>query len=194
MRSWFQRMVTALAAGLWLTLALLNLKRGALHPLTLLIAAQYALTATRLIVRRESSQVSTWRWQALAWGSALLPLMLRTTESPSVFIGVGLLMQIAGLLLALWALWSLGRAFGIAPADRGLTQCGPYRWLRHPAYAGELLALSGFLLGYPTSWNSAVFATVTMALGLRLLAEERVLANYAAYAGQVRWRICPGVW
>lgn len=189
-----QRLTSGLAAGLWLGLAWLNLQRDALQPVTVLVAAQYALTATRLIVRREASQGSTWRWQALAWGSALLPLTLRTNESASILGGVGLLMQITGLMLALWALWALGPAFGIAPADRGLTHRGPYRWLRHPAYAGELLALSGFCLTYFTEWNIAVLVTVAIALGLRLLAEEQVLADYPVYAFQVRWRIWPGVW
>ena len=75
--------------------------------------------------------------------AAFLPIFGETNldKVSSIWIGVG----IAGELFTIWSLISLGRRFGIAPADRGLAEDGPYCFVRHPMYTGELalrLALS----------------------------------------------------
>lgn len=190
----FHRAGTITASGLWLALATLAVMRNGLNLLILLVVMQYILTAWRLVFRREMKTTAPLYTNLLAWTSALLPLALRGSSEPSALASTGLALQIAGLVLALWALWSLDHAFGIAPADRGLVQCGPYRWLRHPAYAGELLALAGFCVAYPAWWNGLVLAATTVSLVVRLCYEERTITDYTAYAGQVRWRLMPGVW
>jgi len=75
---------------------------------------------------------------------------------------------------------------------------GPYRYVRHPGYAGAIVGfLSGpILLG---SWW-ALAAVVPMAASelWRTAAEDRFLRRrlpgYAAYAGHVRYRLLPGIW
>ena len=189
-----RRVGTIAASGLWLTLATLAVTHHGLNLLMVLVVMQYVLTAWRLVFRREMKAKVPLHTNLLAWTSALLPLTLRGVGESSALASLGLALQIAGLLLALWALWSLGRAFGIAPADRGLIRHGPYRWLRHPAYAGELLALTGFGLAHPSLWNGIVLTAIALSLVARLGHEERAIAGYTAYAAQVRWRLMPGVW
>lgn len=82
--------------------------------------------------------------------------------------------------------------------DHRVVTAFPYDRIRHPGYAGGLLALPGLplLLGAPLS-----FAAVGLALGLlviRTAAEDRFLHDrlpgYRAYADRVRYRLIPGVW
>lgn len=107
-----------------------------------------------------------------------------------------------GYGLSIWAM-IVNRFFSPVvriQSERGhtLVTRGPYRWVRHPGYAGALAAM---LLGGPAlgSWWAGVCILPVIALMLRRTAlEDRYLAKhlpgYAAYAGRVRWRLAPGVY
>jgi protein-S-isoprenylcysteine O-methyltransferase Ste14 len=95
----------------------------------------------------------------------------------------------AGYLLILWALLRLGRRFGIGPADRGLVVAGPYRFVRHPLYSGELLLRLALSAGQPGA--PLLFSVLLYLQMLRALREEQVIAGYADYAKSVRWRLIP---
>jgi protein-S-isoprenylcysteine O-methyltransferase Ste14 len=84
--------------------------------------------------------------------------------------------------------------------DRGqvVVQTGPYRFVRHPMYAGAIPVMTGMPL-----WLGSVAGVLAAAVPLtfvilRLLIEERVLRaelpGYAEYMRKVRWRIVPFVW
>lgn len=75
---------------------------------------------------------------------------------------------------------------------------GPYRHIRHPAYAGGILTevFLPILLG---SWWALVIGLVDAAVMLlRTVLEDRTLQaelpGYADYASEVRYRLVPGVW
>jgi protein-S-isoprenylcysteine O-methyltransferase Ste14 len=75
---------------------------------------------------------------------------------------------------------------------------GPYRYVRHPGYAGGLLAMlcGGVALG---SWYSLIPMLPVALLTLRrTVLEDRLLraelAGYEAYACRVASRLLPGVW
>jgi protein-S-isoprenylcysteine O-methyltransferase Ste14 len=85
-------------------------------------------------------------------------------------------------------------------ADRGhhLVRGGPYRWVRHPAYAVSpfLFIGGGIALG---SWLAALVGLPLVLFVLRrVILEDRILREqlegYAAYAQEVRYRLIPGVW
>ena len=48
---------------------------------------------------------------------------------------------------------SLGRSFGLIPANRGVVSTGVYRFVRHPIYLGYLITHVGFVVANPTMWN-----------------------------------------
>jgi protein-S-isoprenylcysteine O-methyltransferase Ste14 len=155
-----------------------------------LLAAQSGLITWLLITRSSQVVEAPWPQRVIAWASALLPLAMRVHRETLV----GQLITGLGLLLVLWALGTLGRSFGIAPADRGLVKDGPYRMVRHPMYLGELISLAGAVTGDPTTWNVVLMLVLLLSLLLRIRWEERVVFNYDAYAGRVRWRLIPGIW
>lgn len=119
-----------------------------------------------------------------------------------VLQAVGLVAVAGGLALAIWAM-AVNRFFSSViriQTDRGhyVITDGPYRWVRHPGYAGApfLFVGSGLALG---SWAATAMGVLFLPmLVLRLLHEDRVLheqlPGYAAYAERVRYRILPGVW
>jgi protein-S-isoprenylcysteine O-methyltransferase Ste14 len=110
---------------------------------------------------------------------------------------LGFWAMIAGLLLNISAKVALNRSFGLAAANRGVKRAGPYRLLRHPMYAGYAMTQIAFLLLNPCLWNLGVYALSWSVQILRIRAEEKVLLEdpaYRAYAGEVRFRLLPGVY
>jgi protein-S-isoprenylcysteine O-methyltransferase Ste14 len=75
---------------------------------------------------------------------------------------------------------------------------GPYRYVRHPMYAGVMF----FFLGTPLllgSWYGVALAPLMMAFFVvRAVMEERMLVaeleGYADYAARVRYRLVPLIW
>ena len=75
---------------------------------------------------------------------------------------------------------------------------GPYRYVRHPAYAGAILyelAVPFLLASWPAlaaSGLSALLLILRTALEDRTLQAE--LTGYVDYVRQVRYRLLPGIW
>ena len=169
--------------------------RQGLSLLAVLLFAQAGLAALLMIFRRSAS-ITTPKWvEATAWMSAGLPLFFFVPASGSFWQG---LLPVPGLALNLWALASLGTAFGISPAQRGLVTEGPYHWLRHPMYAGAILLLlfAPLALG---SWLALPFPLPLIAVvAIRAVEEEKFLcsnlAGYADYCQKVRYRLVPYIW
>ena len=115
-------------------------------------------------------------------------------------VGMGIL--VAGVALRVWSFYSLGRYFTFTvqtSGDQPVITGGPYRVIRHPSYAGLLLAVTGvgLLIG---NWLSVISLTVAMACGLvfRIRVEERALLvnlgdDYRDYAATHK-RLVPFIW
>jgi protein-S-isoprenylcysteine O-methyltransferase Ste14 len=146
-----------------------------------------------LFLLRRPAQRSGTTWETLlALAGTFLPVAAR--PAPGDLYWLGEIVQVAGLTGMVAAAISLGRSFGIAPADRGLRTTGLYAWVRHPLYAMEIAYFVGYLIANPSWRNLAILiADITVQL-LRALREERILNDYASYAGRVRWRLLPLVW
>jgi protein-S-isoprenylcysteine O-methyltransferase Ste14 len=83
-------------------------------------------------------------------------------------------------------------------ADQRVISTGPYRYVRHPMYAGGLLLEAATPLA-PGSFVALLLVLPFVAvLGARLLDEERMLsaelAGYREYCRRVRFRLIPRVW
>lgn len=165
------------------------------HPVELPMAILTLMVAFRMVRRREARREAPLASRGAAYLAALLPWgagLERVPPSPLAPVGEAL--ALLGVLLALWALLALGEAFGIAPADRGLVARGPYRWIRHPMYAGELLAFLGHLIARPGALALALFLASAALAALRIRWEEAIVEGYPAYAATVPWRLIPYVW
>ncbi len=119
-----------------------------------------------------------------------------------------LLAALAGVLLATglalrWvAVLTLGPFFTVDLAireDHVLVSRGVYRYLRHPSYAGLLLALAGLGVFFG-NWLGlgTLILPPFLALRVRMRAEEAALLRalgpvYAAYCARTR-RLIPGVY
>jgi protein-S-isoprenylcysteine O-methyltransferase Ste14 len=81
--------------------------------------------------------------------------------------------------------------------DHPVVDLGPYRRVRHPAYAGMLLVHAGLLAGFFNWVALATFALLFVpAVIVRIFVEERELfriPGYLSYARE-RKRLVPGVW
>lgn len=184
-----------LTVFLWVVIAGIYLRMSWQNPslTTGLLAMQALIVAVGLLHRRPAKTAAPWVDQFIAWLSALLPLILRLPVETLA----GKLVNLAGLGITVWALLTLadGRVFSIAPADRGLIAGGPYRFLRHPMYAGELLSVFGVVcFGNFTPWNLLLVFLLFATLLRRIHVEEGLVSGYRSYAYAVRWRILPGVW
>jgi len=191
-RRWLQKVVFALIVLLWSGLAGFRLLDAWQNTqiIPALLAAQSGLMAWLLVTRGGQAAEANWSQKLIAWVSALLPLALRIHDETLV----GQVITGLGLLLVLWAMITLGRSFGIAPADRGLVKDGPYRFVRHPMYLGELVSLAGAVIGAPSIWNIVLMIVLLLSLLLRIRWEEQAVFNYGSYAGRVRWRLIPHIW
>jgi protein-S-isoprenylcysteine O-methyltransferase Ste14 len=106
------------------------------------------------------------------------------------------LISAIGVCLVVTAKLTLGRSFGLMPANRGVVVGGPYRFIRHPIYTGYLVTHVAFLAAHPEALNLLVIAVADGVLIIRALMEERVLRGDAAYRGYCRrvgWHLVPGV-
>jgi protein-S-isoprenylcysteine O-methyltransferase Ste14 len=72
----------------------------------------------------------------------------RVSDGPAL-VGVGFVLWVAGLGLAVWARLYIGRNWGMPMTrreDPDLVTTGPYRFIRHPIYTGIILGLAGTAL------------------------------------------------
>ena len=105
---------------------------------------------------------------------------------------------VAGSGLAFLSFVFLGRCFSILPAVRGTVTRGPFFFIRHPAYLGELAMVVACVFAVGPHWGQPVVLLVVLAFFVaRIRVEERLLLTgeaYQSYCRQVRWRLIPRVW
>jgi len=189
-----------IVAGLFLALAanLFNDFMQTGHVTGLLLLASELLVAVFTMTRRRTNDVDRSMKALLLTGTSVLgPALLRASTGNALapdaltvtVSAVGLLIVVAGKL-------TLGRSFGIVPANRGVVTGGPYDLVRHPIYLGYMITHLAFLVAHPSLQNLIVLAIADAALVARALVEERTLEKdslYQAYCRRVGWHLVPGV-
>ena len=150
-----------------------------------------------LVFRRESRRLSQqpWDW-IVALGGSFIVLLVRPVTTSIAPESMGVALQLAGTAFEIYAKVFLGRSFGIVAADRGIVVGGPYRIVRHPIYLGYFVTHVGFLLANWSVRNLALYIVVYFFQISRILSEERILsedAAYLEYRGRVRFRLIPGI-
>jgi protein-S-isoprenylcysteine O-methyltransferase Ste14 len=126
----------------------------------LVLAGFWAITAvsTKKPLRRESVASRLYHVLCMTAAFALLfrqeprigQLGLRIFTWPEAAY-TGFVLTILGAAFAIWARWTLGgnwSATVTVKEKHSFVRRGPYRWVRHPIYAGGLLAMFGTALVY----------------------------------------------
>jgi len=157
---------------------------------------------------------------AKTWDKVLAPLMAVSLVFPMVIVAgldhrynwspefplwlniIGLILITFGYAFATWAV-AENRFFSSVvriQTERGHVVCdtGPYRFVRHPGYAGNILPLFGIVLALGSIWTlipAAVAAIITL---IRTVLEDQTLQEelpgYRDYAQHVRYRLIPGIY
>ena len=153
-----------------------------------------------------SDDRQTTRDIAAAFGIAMVGAPVLATARRgrlAVWIGwIGVIVMAAGLALRVWAARTLGAHYTRTlrvQDEQGVTEAGPYAYVRHPGYAGSLMMWFGFGLTM-TSVPATAATTVPMVLAYRrrIAAEEVMLADslgeaYRSYQERTT-RLIPGVY
>jgi protein-S-isoprenylcysteine O-methyltransferase Ste14 len=119
------------------------------------VVAVLALLRRRAKRSPTRSRISGWRWYVpvvllpVEWLLPPVLIALRVGEIEAGWLPVrvvGLAVGLAGAVLLAWASVLLGRLMvheAVVREDHALIDCGPYRFVRHPVYAGYLAMLLG---------------------------------------------------
>ena len=157
---------------------------------------------------------------AKAWDKVLAPLMAVSIVFPMVIVAgldhrytwspefslwlilTGFILISLGYAFATWA-FAENRFFSSVvriQTERGHVVCdtGPYRFVRHPGYAGNILPLFGIVLALGSVWT-LIPATVALIITvIRTVPEDQTLQEelpgYRDYARRVRYCLIPGIY
>ncbi len=123
--------------------------------------------------------------------------LLPALETP-VLQGLGLALCFLAPALLVWTDRHLDDHFGRDAASRTLIQDGPYRWVRHPRYAGLLMNRAGFALVFASAIGWALFLGWVALVFRRIRLEEEHLRRTYGVAWEEfatgRARLVPGVY
>jgi protein-S-isoprenylcysteine O-methyltransferase Ste14 len=153
------------------------------------VIAYFVVLAASMIARvrpRRQAEGVEPRLSAL-FGTFLIPAVVLFPRRDLSLNGemIATLLVLAGNALAVLVLVQLGRSFSIMAEARELATSGLYRWVRHPLYLAEELAVIGIVLQFLSVWTVLLLAVQIGFQLRRMCNEERVLAEsfpeYAAY-------------
>ncbi|WP_295802442.1 isoprenylcysteine carboxylmethyltransferase family protein [uncultured Microbulbifer sp.] len=157
---------------------------------------------------------------AKTWDKVLAPLMALSIGFPMVVVAgldhryswsfafplwlvlLGFSCISLGYAYAVWALVENRFFYSVVQIrlDRGQVVCdsGPYRFVRHPGYAGNILALFGIVLALGSVWSLIPAAVALVIAVIRTALEDQALQGelpgYRDYARRVRYRLIPGIY
>jgi protein-S-isoprenylcysteine O-methyltransferase Ste14 len=121
-------------------------------------------------------------------------------HAPNIAHFVGISMFLFGICYRLWAIRTLGQFYSHrvrTVTQHRIVDSGPYLFIRHPAYAGMIIANAGVCI-YFLNWVTLcvfLFALVP-AIVLRIRIEERMLFGIEEYSdfAKNRKRLFPRIW
>jgi protein-S-isoprenylcysteine O-methyltransferase Ste14 len=132
---------------------------------------------------------------AATWAPFVLPLLHGPPPGLAQQAASDLLL-VTGTTWSLWSLRFLGRNLSVIAQARGVADRGPYRWVRHPLYTGELVSALGVAVAAGGLAAVAAWFGLCALQVYRAMREEqillRALPGYAAYRRRTA-ALLPGV-
>ncbi len=111
--------------------------------------------------------------------------LLGSASPGTARLWAGNVLVAAGTAWAVWSLRSLGPNVSVLAQARDLADAGPYRWIRHPLYTGEIVSSLGLAVLAGTAAALAVWSAFIALQAYRALREEqlllRALPGYRGY-------------
>jgi protein-S-isoprenylcysteine O-methyltransferase Ste14 len=205
------RLIMIPGAAVMLTLDLSALRHGARGEgtgtlrwlATGLVCAFYLLIIWCYLRRGKATATTGSRTaRAAAVAATMMPFAfpLLSAAPPRAGVHLAVLgsdaLLVAGTAWSVWALRSLGRNLSVLPQARGLADRGPYRWVRHPLYTGELASALGLTIAAGTPAAAITWVILCLLQGYRAAREEQVLLQalpgYPAYRSRTA-AMLPGI-
>jgi protein-S-isoprenylcysteine O-methyltransferase Ste14 len=174
------------------------------------VVAMLALLHRGLKPSPTLSRIKGWRWYVpmfllpVEWLLAPALILLRLGEIEADLLPVrvvGMAVGLAGAVLLVWASVLLGRLMIHEAAireDHALIESGPFRFIRHPVYAGYLALLLGS--GAATLnvwlwllWPASLLGILVQSASEDQLLRERFGLDYARYVRRTG-RLVPRFW
>jgi len=121
-------------------------------------------------------------------------------RSNSLVTLAGTLISLAGIVLRVWSVSTLGRFYSghiETWHNHSVVHDGPYKLIRHPGYTGSMLQVIGMPLVVNAYLTLIVSAILIVLFLRRMIWEESFLVQslpgYQDYVSHT-WRIIPGIW
>jgi protein-S-isoprenylcysteine O-methyltransferase Ste14 len=163
----------------------------------------------RMLQHEDTAPWDKWLAPLVGLGGGLIPLvagldalLVHTTPFNPLVQIIALILILAGYALGSYALIENRFFSGVVriqkDRDHHIVTTGPYRWMRHPGYAGALLAYlaTPLFLNTPWAFLPALFLTIVLIIRTKWEDEtlQEHLEGYREYAQQVHYRLLPGIW
>lgn len=163
-----------------------------LHPTQVILGLWGASELWLILAKRSKSDAtskdrkSLWIIMLLNFSACLLGFIAATRLHacdlpwPKLVFDVGFCVFVLGVALRWYSVIYLGRFFTANVAifrDHQLVDSGPYRFVRHPSYAGCVLAAFGFLLFFLRNWAALLIILIPICATMlwRIHVEEEAL-------------------
>ncbi|MBR0832243.1 isoprenylcysteine carboxylmethyltransferase family protein [Bradyrhizobium manausense] len=167
---------------------------------SLCLAIFYTLLGLLVMVRAPAKAQADGMWPRIAaFVGTYLPWTISFFGKTDAALPnlVSTVFVLTGMVMMLVTIRHLGRSFSLVPQARSVVQTGPYRWIKHPLYFAEEIAIIGVVL---QNLSAAAVVILVLHIGVqvcRILYEEdllrRTCPEYAGYEAS-RWRLIPFVW
>ena len=196
------------SAAVMLTLDLIALGHGsrggaagALKWLATGLVCAFYLLIIWCYVRRGRATASSRSLTAhvAAVAATMMPFAFPLLRAAPPGVGIQLAsdaLLVAGTTWSVWALRSLGENLSVLAQARGLADRGPYRWVRHPLYTGELVSALGLAIAAGTLAAAIAWVVLCLLQGYRAVKEEQVLLralpDYPSYRSRTA-ALLPGL-
>ena len=164
------------------------------------IASFYMLSALLILTRAPAKAQAEGLWpRVAAFVGTYLPWTIsffgKTDQALPNLASTAFVLT--GIIMMLVTIRHLGRSFSLVPQARSVVQTGPYRWIKHPLYLAEEIAIVGAVLQYLTPVTVFILVLHIGVQVCRIRYEEDLLRRncpeYSSYEVS-RWRLIPFVW